>query len=107
MVASGCATHGPRAGRSRRYRVRWGRLLTAVAVLYLLCTWGAQGWRLVRLNREFAALEDAIRTEQERAGLLELEIQYRQTDEFIEHLARRELGLVKPGEVPVLTGIRP
>lgn len=92
--------------RHRRVKVRWGRLLMFVAVLYVAVSCIGMEVRILGARRNMAELERQIHIEQARAELLQAEIAYRDTAEFIELVARRELGLIKPGEVPVMTGVR-
>jgi cell division protein FtsB len=75
--------------------------------MYLVVTFGTVEWRIFMAGRRVARLEQAIAVERQRTVMLENEIAYRDGDEFIELVARRELGLVKPGEVPVLVGAKP
>lgn len=88
--------------RRMRRRIRWGRFACFLLVAYLALTFGRVEWRIFQANNRVLDLERQIRTEQERAAVMDAEIAYRQTDAYIEMVARRELGLVKPGEVPVL-----
>lgn len=61
--------------------------------------------RLWFLRGELARLEERRRELlKERAQLQEL-LRYYSSDEYIEEAARRELGLVRPGEVLVLPGV--
>ena len=91
--------------RRTRTRINWRRLGTFLAVVYLIFTFGSLQWRTWQAQRKVSDLELRIRVEQERAAVLESEITYRNSDEYIELVARRELGLVKPGETPVLYGV--
>jgi cell division protein DivIC len=93
----------PARARTKR-RIRWSRFGVFLVLAYLVVTFGSVEWRIFQAQRVVARLEQAIAVEQQRAVLLEAEIAYRDTDEYIELIARRELGLVRPGEVPVLVG---
>ncbi len=101
----------PRTGNVRRRRsrrrthVRWGRFGAFLVVVWALVTLVGVEWRIVKAQRQISDLERQIEVEEERAALLDAEIAYRDTNEYIELVARRELGLVKPGEVPVLHGV--
>ncbi|MDP2873293.1 MAG: septum formation initiator family protein [Bacillota bacterium] len=93
--------------RLRRWRVRPGRMLLALVVTYVIVILCTQQVHLYWAGRKVADLRTAISVERQRTVLLEAEIAYRDTDEFVERMARRELGLVYPGEVPVIGGQRP
>jgi len=91
--------------RHRRVKVRWGRLLMVVAVLYIVVSCIGVEVRILAARRNMAELERQIQIEKSRAELLQSEIAYRDTAEYIELVARRELGLIKTGEVPVMMGV--
>lgn len=100
----------PRPARQRRPRrsrrtIKWGRFGVFLVVVWAVLTFAGVEWRIFKMQRQIADLERAIQVEQERAALLDAEILYRDTDEYVELVARRELGLVKPGELPVLRGV--
>lgn len=96
----------PRARRRPRWRVRWSRLGGFLLAVYLVVTFGSVEWRIFQAQRRIARLEQDIAVQRQRALVLEGEIAFRETDEYIELVARRELGLVRPGEIPVLVGGR-
>jgi len=54
---------------------------------------------MVELSRQEAELAEKINNAIEEREQLKKEIQLLQTDEYIERIARDELGLVKPGEL--------
>ncbi len=93
-----------RRTRTRRV-IRWGRFGAFLVVLWALATLVGVEWRILSMQREISEIERQILVEQERAALLDAEMEYRDSDEYIELVARRELGLVKPGELPVLRGV--
>lgn len=92
--------------RRRRLRVRWPRLVLALAIVYVIVTLCTQEIAMISLRRKLDQLNTRIAVERERAVILDAEIAYRDTDEFIELLARRELGMVRPGEIPIVAGVR-
>jgi cell division protein FtsB len=93
--------------RRRRLRFRPARFLTAIIVLNVLIVLFSQQLQFYRADRRVSELRTAISVERARTELLQAELAYRDTEEFIERIARRELGLVYPGEIPVVSGIRP
>ncbi|MGH2402890.1 MAG: FtsB family cell division protein [bacterium] len=95
----------PRA--SRRLVPRWAGSLIAVAVCAaLVLAFGGAYWDGYQLRRDAARLareRDDLR--RENAQLRE-EIRLLSTPEYIERLAREQLGLVRPGEIAVIL-VRP
>ena len=55
-----------------------------------------------RLRREAARLERQVQTLRQENAQLREEIRRLHTPVYIERLAREQLGLVKPGEIPVI-----
>lgn len=101
-----------RRKQSKNSRRRWKATPRFFAmVLCLICLWVGSGFvmryfgiimvqsEVTRVEREIAALErrnDAIREQ----------IEYMQSDEYVEKVARDKLGLVKPGDI-VYKPVRP
>lgn len=75
---------------------------TALLVLYFGATAAGNAIDSYRLDRERATLErDIARLQREHEQLVGLQA-YLESDEYIETVARRELGLVMPGEPAVV-----
>lgn len=99
---------GGRVGRDaveRLPRLTPARMAIAAAVLvvgYFL--FSAAGDLLLshRLNRDEADLEQEIAKLQQQTQDLERVRDYLRTDEYVEGVARRVLGLVRPGETLVI-----
>ncbi len=72
--------------------------LCAVAVVYILVTGALGALRTHQLRREEQQLRAEVADLMERQRWLEALRNYMQSDEFVELMARRELGLVRPGE---------
>ena len=84
----------------QRYRFRWFRLLLLCVMGYFIYILAGQQVQLNSINREKeAAIERLEQLRQAGAGLEEERGQLLQPS-YIEKIAREELGLVKPGEVP-------
>lgn len=89
-----------RARPSSRRLPRWVivtaslALATAIALIF-----GASFLNVYRLQREEARLEALKRNLQEQNAALREEMRLLQTPQYIEKLAREQLGLVKPGEI--------
>lgn len=77
-------------------------LALVILVLLILRVFGASLLEVYRLDREAARLEAVKRDLQGRNALLREEIKLLHTPQYIERLAREQLGLVKPGEVAIL-----
>lgn len=93
------STGGPRApGRARRL-VRY--LLLAVTVVLLVdAVFGEKGvMALLQARREYDAVERALqRARDDNAALRETARRLREDPAAIEALARKDLGLIRPGE---------
>lgn len=78
-------------------RVVVGLFIFVVAFLYL------RGYlELVRVNYQISVVEREIKVWESRCEELRREIEYLSSNEYVEKVAREELGLVKPGEVPFI-----
>ncbi len=88
--------------RPVRYRVRWFRLAVLAVVGVCLYVLIGQQMEMNAVNREMEATR--IRLEQLRQANQSLNEEKKRlsTPAHIEKVARDELGLVKPGEVPYI-----
>jgi cell division protein FtsB len=88
------------AAKRTTYRIRWFRLMVMAVVGYGLFVLAGQQLELSAVNREAEATR--VRLEQLRQAnqSLAAEKEKLATPAYVEKLARDELGLVKPGEVP-------
>ncbi len=87
----------------------WDRLLartvlalSAVAVVYILVTGALGALRAHQLRQEEDRLRAEVAQLQERQRWLEALRAYMQSDEFVEMVARQQLGLVRPGEKGIM-----
>lgn len=88
-----------------RWRLNVRRLLLIALAVHVLVVVSGQAVRIVDMSRDLAALRrqiEGIRAENET---LRRETQLLMTVEYIERLAREELGMVWPGEVPYMRAI--
>lgn len=94
-------------GASRRLVPRWaGPAIAVVVCTALVLPFGGAYWDGYQLRRDAARLareRDELR--RQNAQLRE-EIRLLNTPEYIERLAREQLGLVRPGEIAVIL-VRP
>ena len=77
-------------------------LLAAVAVVYFLVTGAMQAVQSYQLGQEAEQLEEELRQVEERYRRLEALRNYLNSDEYIEAVAREQLGLVRPGEMSIV-----
>lgn len=76
------------------------------AGIFVGSTYLEQEARMASLQREMTTLEQRLAKAQAANQAYKKEIELLQTDEYVEMVARRELGLVKPGEIPYMTGLK-
>jgi cell division protein FtsB len=102
-VSLGAVTyHRGRRMRGRRVP-RWVVIgATAVAGVALVAVFGSTFLQVYRLEREAAGLERRKRDLEAQNAQLRDEIRLLHTPQYIEKLAREQLGLVKPGEIALL-----
>ncbi len=77
-------------------------LLAALAIGYLIFTAADDMLLSRRLNREEHRLQQQIIELHSRQRRLEAVRDYLRTDEYVEGVARRVLGLVRPGETLII-----
>ncbi len=76
-------------------------LLIAAGVIFVLVVIGEKAVQGYEMRQEARALQRRIeQLRQENRGLSQ-ELDYLRSDEYIEKVAREELGLVRPGDVAV------
>lgn len=92
----------PSAMRKYRIHIIIAFLFTAVLGAAF---WPAHVWQ-VRLDREISELQKEKQVLAQQGMTLDEEIRRLKTPEYVEQLARKELGLVKPGEVPISQGVQ-
>lgn len=90
------AAHGKSASKNRRTPVYLG--ITAAAVIYFAVTVISQQLSLSEQNRTIDALNGKISEAQQTGEALKSEVDNLNNPEYIEHIAREQLGLVRPNE---------
>ena len=100
----GAGTYHHGRPRARRRRVpRWVVMgVAAVGAVTLIVIFSSTFLQLYRLEREAARLEQLQRDLEVQNAQLREEIKLLHTPQYIEKLAREQLGLVKPGEIALL-----
>ncbi|MDR7545026.1 MAG: septum formation initiator family protein [Armatimonadota bacterium] len=90
-------------GAPRRLVPRWVGPAAAVCVVAALAvSFGGAYWDGYQLRREVSELMRERDTLRRRNAELRERIRLLHTPEYIERLAREQLGLVKPGEIAVI-----
>ncbi|MGO0121681.1 FtsB family cell division protein [Desulfothermobacter acidiphilus] len=95
---------------SRKKRLNYGRLPVLLFVLflaYLVIVAGGQLRQLWVMKRTLAQAEEELKTLKAHNQQLWEKVQVLQNPGALEQLARQRLGMVKPGEVPVLNSSPP
>ena len=93
------ASYKRRLSNIKKYRIH--ALLTVGLVMVVLTAfWPAYVWS-AQLDQEIKRLEQEKKVLAQKGTGLQEEIRRLNTSEYIEQLARRDLGLVRPGEVPI------
>lgn len=83
-------------GAKRKIRIR--HLLFLLFLIYVVSTFILQQFKIADLTQQGAELEAQKKALLQQREELKKEISLLHTDEYIEEIARDELGLVKPGE---------
>lgn len=88
----------------RRWRVtpRFWSLLVAVFALYMSISYVTGFLQIWRVQKEIARVRAQIEAIEAHNQALREELAYLESDEYIEKVAREELGLVMPGETAVI-----
>jgi cell division protein FtsB len=82
-------------------------LATAVVVVYLIFTAVSSAIQSFQLGEDEDRLRDEVQQSEERYHRLSDLRDYLDSDEYIEWVARRELGLVGPGETGIIVVSEP
>lgn len=82
-------------------------LATAVVVVYLIFTAASSAIQSFQLGEDEDRLRDEVQGLEERYNRLSDLRGYLNSDEYIEWVARRELGLVGPGETGIIVVSEP
>ncbi|MGQ0571111.1 MAG: FtsB family cell division protein [Armatimonadota bacterium] len=90
-------------GASRRLIPRWvGPLVALGLVLALVVVYGDAYWDGYQLRREIAELDREGEALRRRNAQLREVIRLLHTPEYIERIAREQLGLVRPDEIAIM-----
>jgi len=86
----------------RRYRIRWFRILTLLAAAYFIFLAVGQQFELYTIKRETKSLKSKITELEQTNKSMADEKNLLSSPAYVEKIARDQLGLVKPGEVPYI-----
>jgi cell division protein FtsL len=86
----------------RKYRIRWFRVLTLLAASYFIFLAVGQQFELYTIQRETSSLKIRIAELEHTNKAMTDEKKLLSSPAHVEKIARDELGLVKPGEVPYI-----
>lgn len=93
----------PRKKRKLKKRLQAWHLLLLFLCAYVLYSFGSGYLKLNKLNRQYALLKTEKQNLQIHEKFLLSQHKYVESMAFIELTARRELGLIKPGEYLVVS----
>lgn len=85
-----------------RYRVRWFRLILLCVTGYFIYVLGGQQMDLQAIQKEKETARQKLEQLQQVNANLNDERSKLSKPSYIEKIAREELGLVKPGEIPYI-----
>ena len=81
---------------------RWVILVTAVIVVYFIFTAASNTLQAIQIGQDESNLRQEVDGLAQRYDQLIALRDYWKSDEYIEWVARRELGLVRPGELGII-----
>jgi cell division protein FtsL len=94
---------GRRSKPTTRHFPLWVKAALAVVIAAVILTLvGLRSLDVYRLDREAARLAALKRNLQQQNAILREEKKLLHTPEYVEKIAREQLGLVKPGEIAIL-----
>jgi len=77
-------------------------IVVAAGVLFVLVVVGGKAVQSYEMRQEARAVERRIEDLKKENQRMSRELEYYRSDEYIEKVAREELGLVRPGDVAVV-----
>ena len=90
--------------RHLRIRPRFWCFIIALTIGIFLAGYAVTQASIARGAERYAALREEYRTLAAEVETLENDIAFAQTDEYVERVARSELGLIRPGEIRYVNG---
>lgn len=86
--------------QGRKYRLKWFRLIMVGLIAYFAYLSFGQQAQLKLINQEAGKVQNQLEEAQQLNTKLNEERSRLHDRAYVEKIAREELGLVKPGEVP-------
>lgn len=86
----------------RRRRLSIGRFVIFALCISICTAYGMAYRGVIRLKHDLGSVRKEVRIWESRNRELERRVRYLKSDEYVESVARRELGLVKNGEVLIV-----
>lgn len=86
----------------RRYKVRWFRIWLFVLVGYFFYVLAGQQSQLAAIRQDTEVSRQQLEKVAAENKILAEEKNKLQTTSYVEKIAREELGMTKPGEVPYI-----
>jgi len=83
--------------RKRKFKIR--HLIIMAVIIYIVSTFVSQQLKINEIKRQQLEVKGKIEAAILEKKELEEEIEHLNSDEYIEELARKELGLIKPGDI--------
>lgn len=90
-------------GKRKKKRFRRRYILLILVLTYIIYSFGSEYFTLKKLNAQYAALEMEKQQLLSEQQYLQAQHKYMLSDAFVELIARKELGFVKPGEHVILS----
>lgn len=92
------------AGKNKKHKKSHrGNILFVICIMIcvcvMLCVISVQAQQKLEYDTEIQALQEEISKANEKSTKLQEQIEYQDSDEFIEELARERLNLVKSNEI--------
>ncbi len=87
--------------RARGFRVRLGRVVMVLVLVYFAVLLAGQQVQMARLSGEITALQQQVEIAEGAKLKLQEQVSVLDSPGYIELLARRELGLLMPGEIAI------
>jgi len=93
-----------RKKRRKRWRLtpRFWVIVGTAFFIYMSFSYVTNFVQIWRIEQQIRRIEEEISRAEARNEELRRELAYLQSDEYIERIAREELGLVRPGETAVI-----
>ncbi|WP_378955340.1 septum formation initiator family protein [Pelosinus sp. sgz500959] len=86
----------------RKYRVKWFRIITFILSAYFIYVCIGQQTQLNAISNEADSVHAQLTQIQQLNVALKEERNALNDRRYVEKIAREELGLVKPGEIPYI-----